>query len=177
MTPMLGLVAALALVVGGCGDGSDEDKANEAYADSVCSAVGTWKTEMTTIASSISLSNLSKATLESKLSDASSATKTLGNQLKDVPPPDSEEGTAARQKLDQFSEDVMATITTAESAVADLQDDVSARTIHAALALVAPQVKALVNSGQSAVEALKTAGGSLGSAFKDTESCQNLGGG
>lgn len=173
---VLALLVALALVVGGCG-GSDDDNANEAYADSVCTAVGTWKTQMTEIVSGISRGDLSKAGLQSKLSEAESATRTLGTQLKDVPPPDSPEGTAAKQQVDQFSKDVTGTISTAESAVADLQDNVSAATIQAALALVAPQVKALVSSGQSTVEALKTAGGSLGSAFKDTESCQSLGGG
>lgn len=175
-TLILAVLASLALVVAGCGGDSDDNEANEAFASSVCGAVGTWTKEINGIVSSITIDNVSKASLQSKLSEAEAATKTLATQLKAVPPPDSPDGTAAEQQLDQLSKDVKSTITTGKSALAEVQDSASLATIKAALLLIAPQVKSLVSSAQSAVESLKSAGGSLSSAFKDTDSCQSLGG-
>lgn len=174
---VLAALASLALVFAGCGgDDSDDNAANDAFASSVCGAVGTWTKEINSIVSSITIDNVSAASLQSKLSEAESATKTLATQLKAVPPPDSPDGTAAEQQLDQLSKDVNSTITTGKSALADVQDNASVATIQAALVLLAPQVKGLVSSAQSAVESLKTAGGSLSSAFKDSDSCQGIGG-
>ena len=44
------LSSALALVVAGCGGGNSDKKANEAYANSVCTALGSWVTEVKSLA-------------------------------------------------------------------------------------------------------------------------------
>jgi len=49
--PILALFAVLAVVAAGCG-GSSDTKANEAYANSVCSAIGTWEQQIKSIATS-----------------------------------------------------------------------------------------------------------------------------
>ena len=45
---LLGLLAVVALLAAGCG-GSSDKKANEAYANSVCSAVAAWEQQVKTI--------------------------------------------------------------------------------------------------------------------------------
>ena len=50
-------IAVLVLVGAGCGSSSDT-KANEAYANSVCSAIGNWEQEIKSIATSFSRRSL-----------------------------------------------------------------------------------------------------------------------
>jgi phage shock protein A len=167
------VAAALTLVAAGCGKSSDT-KANEAYADNVCSAVGTWKQQIESIGTSLSSGGFTKESIQAALTKAETETKTMVTQIKSVPPPDTSEGQAAKQQLDQLTTDVNSTVDAAKSAAAQLQGDASASSIAAAVAALAPQVQSLANEARSAFDTLKSAGGSLASAFKNTDSCKNL---
>ena len=96
-------------------------------------------------------------------------------QIKAVPPPDSSEGKAAKQQLDQLSSDIQTAIDAGKSALDGLSSNPSVGEIAAAAAALAPQVQSLADETKTAVNTLKDAGGSLADAFKNTESCQNLG--
>jgi hypothetical protein len=172
--PILALLAVLALVGAGCG-GSSDTKANEAYADSVCSAIGNWEQEIKSIATSFS-GGVSQAAFQTSITQAGAATKTLLTQIKAVPPPDSSEGQAAKQQLDQLTTDVNNTTDAASTALTQLQANPSAAALTATVATLAPQVQSLVSAANSAITSLKDAGGSLSSAFKSTDSCKSLGG-
>jgi hypothetical protein len=174
-TTILTLLAVLALLAAGCG-GSSDTKANEAYANSVCSAIGSWEQQIKTIASSFS-GGVSQASLQTKVTQAGDATKTLVSQIKAVPPPDSSQGQAAKDQLDQLTTDINNTLDAAQTALTDLQANPSAAAISATVAALAPQVQSLASETNSAISFLKSAGGSLGSAFKSTDSCKSLGGG
>jgi hypothetical protein len=173
---LLALLGVLALVAAGCGGGDSDKQANEAYADSVCTAIAGWEQQVKMIATTFT-GSISKATLQSKVSQVESETRKLGTEIKAVPPPDTSDGQAAKQQLDQFSTDVTTTINSVSSAVTALKSNPSASEIAVTLGLLAPQVKSLVSSGEAAFTALKDAKGSLASAFKDTPSCQSLGNG
>lgn len=166
--------AVLILVAAGCGKSSDT-KANEAYADSVCSAVGTWKQQIQSIGTSLTSGGFTKDSIQAALTKAESATKTMVTQIKAASPPDTSEGKAAKQQLDQLTTDVKSTVDAAQSAGAQLQENASASSIATAVAALAPQVKSLASEAGSAFDTLKNAGGSLASAFKNTDSCKNLG--
>jgi hypothetical protein len=169
------LVAALlTLAAAGCGKSSDT-KANEAYADNVCSAVGTWKQQVESLGTSLTSGGLTKESIQSALTSAESATKTMVTQIKAVPPPNTSEGKAAKQQLDQLTSDVESSLDAAKSAGAQLQENASASSI-ATVAALAPQVKTLASEAQSAFDTLKSAGGSLASAFKSSDACKNLSG-
>ncbi len=174
--PMLAMLAVLALVAAGCGGSSSDTKANEAYANSVCSAVGTWEQQIKTIATDFS-GGISKASLQSKIAQADTATKTLATQIKAVPPPNTSDGQAAKKQVDELSSQVTSTVDSAKSAVAAIPADASTLTVAAALAPLAPQVKGLVTTAQVTVTSLQTAKGSLASAFKSADSCKSLGSG
>ena len=172
--PILALLAVLVLVGAGCGSSSDT-KANEAYADSVCSAIGNWKQEIKSIATSFS-GGVSQAAFQTSITQAGAATKTLLTQIKAVPPPDSSQGQAAKQQIDQLTTDINNTVDAASTALTQLQANPSAAALSATVATLAPQVQSLASAANSAISTLKDAGGSLSDAFKSTDSCKSLGG-
>jgi hypothetical protein len=171
--PILAL-AVLVLFAAGCGSSSDQ-KANEAYATSVCSAFGSWEQQIKSIASDFS-GGISKASLQSKLTQAGTATKMLATQIKAVPAPNTSDGQAAKQQVNQVLTQATSTLDSAKSAGASVPADASAGAIAAALAPLAPQIQSLVSTAQDTLKSLQTAKGSLGSAFKSESSCKNLGG-
>jgi hypothetical protein len=172
--PILTLVAVLAVLgAAGCGSSSDKET-NEAYANSVCTAVGNWKQQIQSIATSLG-GGVTPAAIQTSITQAQAATKTLVSQVKAVEPPDSSEGQAAKQQLDQLTTDIDNTINAAQPALVQLQANPSVAGISATIAALAPQIQNLANETKSAIDTLKSAGGSLGDAFTSTESCKNLG--
>jgi hypothetical protein len=167
------LVFVLTLVAAGCGGKSDKE-ANEAYANSVCGAISGWEQEIRSIVTTFS-GDASSASLEAKVTQAEEATKELVAEIKAVPPPDTSEGQAAKQQLDQLADDASATVSAAQSALAQLGDNASATAIAGVVAALVPQVQNLASSGKSALATLKDAGGELASAFKNADSCKDLG--
>ena len=172
--PILALLAVLVLVGAGCG-GSSDTKANEAYANSVCSAIGNWEQEIKSIATSFS-GGVTQASFQTSITQAEAATKTLLTQIKAVPPPDSSQGQAAKQQLDQLTTDINNTVAAANTALTQVQANPSAAALSATVATLAPQVQSLASATESAISSLKDVGGSLSSAFKSTDSCKSLGG-
>ena len=172
--PILALIVVLVLVGAGCG-GSSDTKANEAYANSVCSAIGNWEQEIKSIATSFT-GGVSQGSFQTSITQAEAATKTLLTQIKAVPPPDSSQGQAAKQQLDQLTTDISNAVDAASTALTQLQANPSAAALSATVATLAPQVQSLANETKSAISTLKDAGGSLSSAFKSTDSCKSLGG-
>src|SRR3954454_18803010 len=128
-----------ALATAGCGSGNSDKKANEAYANSVCSAIGTWETQVKGVVAGLSPGSLDTATLQGKMTDVESATATLAKQIKAVPPPDTDAGNAAKQQLDQLSADVTTTTASAKASISQLQTDASAGGSGGQLAPPAPQ--------------------------------------
>jgi hypothetical protein len=172
--PIVALLVVLSFVAAGCGTSSDT-KANEAYANSVCTAIGNWEQQIKSIASSFS-GGVSRASLQANVKQAEAATKTLVTQIKAVSPPDSSEGQAAEQQLDQLTTDINNTANAAKAALTQVQANASAATISAMVATLMPQVQNLASETKTAISTLKSAGGSLASAFKSTDSCKSLGG-
>ena len=82
---LVSIAVLVALLVAGCGSSSSSDnKANDAYANSVCTAIGNWGKQVKSIATDFS-GGLSKASLQAKVSNIDSATKSLVNDLKAIP--------------------------------------------------------------------------------------------
>jgi hypothetical protein len=175
LIPVLALASVLAFTVVGCGGGSSESsKANEAYATSVCTAIGSWEQQVKSIASDVS-GGLSQASIEAKAAQIGTATKNLATQIKAVPPPKTSEGQAAKQQLDQLSNDATATVNAVKSGIDQIKADASIATITAVVATLTPQLQSLASTAKSAVSSLQGAKGSLSDAFKSTDACTSLG--
>ena len=157
--PILALLAVLVLAAAGCG-GSSDTKANEAYANSVCSAIGNWEQQIKSIATSF-IGGVSQASFQASITQAEAATKTLVTQIKAVPPPDSSQGQAAKQQLDQLTTDINNTVDAASTALTQVQANPSAAALSATVATLAPQVQSLASETNAAISTLKDAGGSI----------------
>ena len=171
----LALLAAAALaapLLAGCGGKSDK-KANEEYANSVCSAIGSWGQQIRGIATDLT-GGITKSTLETKANQAVDATRSLASQLKSIQAPDTSDGQAAKQQLEQLSSDVTSTVDAVKSAIDGLSASASASTITASLIALAPQVQSLASTAQSTVTSLQEAKGGLSSAFKSSSECKSL---
>jgi hypothetical protein len=172
---MLDFAVALALVAAGCGGGRSDKQANEAHANNVCTAVGTWAKDVRNIATNFS-GGISKASLEAKLTQFETATKNLVSQIKAVPPPNTSEGQAAKKQVDQLASQVETTTSAVKSTAAQIPANATVAQAASALATLAPRLKTLSTTAQSTLKALQGAGGSLASAFESASACKNLGG-
>jgi hypothetical protein len=172
---LLTLAAALALLAAGCGGGRSDEKANEAYANSVCTAIGSWAKEVKSIATNAS-GGISKASLDAKLAQFETATKNLVSQIKAIPPPNTSQGQAAKKQIDQLASQVETTTSAVKSTAAQIPANATAKQAVSALATLAPQLETLVSSAKSTVNGVESAGGSLASAFESSRACKNLGG-
>jgi ABC-type glycerol-3-phosphate transport system substrate-binding protein len=170
---LLALVGALALLAAGCGGHSDK-KANEAYANSVCTAIGSWAKEIKSIATNTS-GGISKASLDAKLAQFESATKNLVSQIKAIPPPNTSQGQAAKKQIDQMASQVETTTSAVKSTAEQIPANATAKQAVATLATLAPQLETLASSAKSTVKGVESAGGSLASAFESSRACKNLG--
>ena len=168
------LLSALALVAAGCGGGNSDKKANEAYANGVCTAVGSWTTEVKSLAT-VPTSGITKASIDAKLSQFETATKKLISQIKAVPPPNTSEGQTAKKQVDQLAAQVQATSAAVKSAASKLPANPTLAQIVSELSKVVPQFQTLKSSAQSTLKTLQSAGGSLASAFKSEKACKQLG--
>ena len=99
-------VLAVALLAAGCGGSDDETSGASDWANSVCSAVSTWKTSVSSAATSIQGGNLSENSLESAVDDVTDATKTLADDLKDAGTPDTADGQKAKGVVDQLAGEI-----------------------------------------------------------------------
>ena len=171
--PLSILVVALSLVAAGCGGKSADEKANEAYANSVCGAVATWQTQVKSIATDLS-GGISKASLQSKVTEIESQTKSLATQIKALPPPNTSQGQATKQQLDQLSSDLTKTVDSVKAAADGLQADSSAATVAAAALTVAPEVQSLATTAKSAISSLQSSKDAMSKAFKSADSCKSL---
>lgn len=168
------MALGLALVAAGCGGGNADKKANEAYASGICTAIGTWATEVKSLAS-VPSGGITKASLQQKLTQFETATKTLVSQIKAVPRPNTSEGQTAKKQIDQLAAQVQTTSAAVKSTAATLPANATLAQIVPALSKLAPQFQMLTNTARSTIKTIQSAGGSLGSAFKSERSCKQLG--
>jgi hypothetical protein len=167
------VAAGLAVVAAGCG-GSSDKKANEAYANGVCSAIGSWVSQVKSLAT-IS-PPISSASLQKKLTQFETATKSLVSDVKAVPPPNTTEGQNAQKQVSLFVGQVQQTGKAVKSAAAKIPSNASLSEIVPVLAPLKPQLTSLATAAQSTAKSLKNVGGSLQSAFDSADACKNLGG-
>ena len=83
------------------------------------------------------------------------------SQIKAVPPPDTSEGKAAKQQINQLATQVQTTSTAVKTAASQLPANASVTQIISALSGLVPQFTSLKNSAQSTAKAIQDAGGSL----------------
>ena len=170
---VVGVGVVLAVVVGlyAYHANSENRAANDAYANSVCTAIGSWEQQMKTIGTS---GGTSQAELESKSSQVETATKNLADQIKAIPVPGTSDGQAANQQLSQLSTDLTNSVDATKNGVASIKSNPSAATIGTVAVTLRTQYKALIDSAKSAVDSLGGNALPLSFAFQRNDACKNL---
>jgi len=176
---MLALLLTVWIVViaAGCGGGSSDQKANEAYARGVCTAIGRWLTEAKSLSTipSGGVAQIKKASLEAKLRQFESATRTFVSQMKAVPVPKTSEGKLAKQGIDHLEMSARGASAAVQTAVSSVPANASITQLLPALVTVLPEFQTLKDTTRSELTALQSGGGSLADAFKTERACQQLG--
>lgn len=169
------VVIAAAALLTGCGGGKSDHKANEAYASSVCTTIGSWLTEIKTVDTLSSPAGITKASIEAKLNHFETATMRFVSHIKAIPAPNTSEGRMAKRKIDQSplipgAQGEIATAKTISSTVAAATNTVE---VFGALGAL-PEFRDMKTTAQSMLTFLQSGGGSLASAFKSERSCKRL---
>lgn len=170
-------VAGVALLAAGCGSSSDSSSGDTSptteWADSLCTAVNTWKASITSIVDPIKNGDISKDSLTTAVDDARGATDALISDLEGLGKPDTEAGQEAKDSVDKLSTDLQSEVATIESEL----DSVSG--IAGYIAAAPAIATALGNMGTDITSTVTTlqgldAKGKLQSAFADASNCADL---
>jgi hypothetical protein len=167
------LVAGIALVAAGCGGDDKSVSASTQWAGDVCTAVNTWRNDISSTASSLT-SNPTRAGVEQAAEDAKSTTETLVDTLKGLGSPDTEAGEQARSAVDTLSTDLQSDVDTIQKAVDDasgVQGLLGAvSVVSAAVANISQQLSAAMDQ----LGSLRDVDDQLRQSFADAESCDGL---
>lgn len=169
-------VVAAAVLAAGCGgDGSksNDTSSPDEWADSFCSAIGTWADSLTGAVRSISGANLSEDTLKSAASDANDANKKLQEDLQDLGKPDTAGGQQAKKSIDQLSKELdtgMNKIDSTAQGVSGPQD------VPGALSIVSSTLVTMGTELQTTLREIRNADakGELNGAIAGSSSCTSL---
>ena len=150
-----------------------------AWADSVCTSFTTWRSSITAV-SDVSGDTLTPESLQQSLADATTATETLVDDLQALGSPDLDSGDALKQQLDSAAAEIESSFGTLKQGAEDAADASSPSDFLQALAALAPQFQALLDTTQTTVEDLQSANvgadakTELQQVFSNAASCQQL---
>jgi len=150
-----------------------------AWADSVCTSFTTWRSSITAV-SDVSGDTLTPESLQQSLADATTATETLVDDLQALGSPDLDSGDALKQQLDSAAAEIESSFGTLKQGAEDAADAKSPAEFREALAALAPQFQALLDTTKTTVEDLQSANVGEGAktelqqAFSNAASCQQL---
>ena len=150
-----------------------------AWADSVCTSFTTWRSSITAV-SDVSGDTLTPESLQQSLADATTATETLVDDLQALGSPDLDSGDALKQQLDSAAAEIESSFGTLKQGAEDAADASSPSDFLQALAALAPQFQALLDTTKTTVEDLQSANvgedakTELQQAFSNAASCQQL---
>jgi len=169
---MVAAVAACALLAAGCsGDDSSSDAtpATE-WANGLCTSITTWKTEITTIISSLKGGNLSKDSLAAASDDADVATRNFTSSLKALGRPDTEAGQQVQDSVNELTTQI-------DDDMQKIQDTVSNASgvagVLAAVPTITTTIQTAANQVADTISGFQDldAKGELEKAFDDADDC------
>lgn len=176
LTPALAAVLSTVALLTGCGGAGTNQKTNDAYASSVCGAIGSWLTEVKSVETVPSLTGVTKPVIQAKLNHFQVATRHFVSQIKAAPAPDTAEGHAAKTEIErQLVTTARGENTAAETAVSTVRANASKSQLVQSLIETLPGFQSLKPKAQETLTSLQTAGGPLASAFKSEQPCTQLG--
>jgi septal ring factor EnvC (AmiA/AmiB activator) len=169
------LSAMLAVLAAGCG-GSDTS-AEEEWAGDICTAVSGWQDQVqqSTDEAREALQSPGSGTLaaiDAEVREITDATDELGDDLRELEPPDTEAGEQAKRELDTFATQLQATATNTKETFDNLPEDAGITELANALEPLIPSIQSLIESASSTFTAVKESGSELEQGFDDADSCE-----
>jgi methyl-accepting chemotaxis protein len=168
----LTLVLAAVVLTAGCGSKKQPDTTTE-WANSLCTAVTTWKTSVTQAAEPLKNGSLSKSSIQTAGNELQTATNTFVSSVKALGKPNTAAGTQAQQSVDQLSTEIQdgtQKISDAAKGVSGVSDALGAiSTATATLSTMATEISTTFTTLQGL-----DAKGELKTAFNQADACKSL---
>ncbi len=174
------LVLVVAVVAAGCGGSDDETtttteaSATAEWAAGLCSAISTWKGELSNIASQFSdLSSLTEDGLQSAANDAKAATDTFVDDLEGLGTPDTESGEEIRSSVDELSTTVRTEVDSIETAAGDVS---SLADVPTAVTTATASIETMSTALSSTITKIKDADaqGEIKDEIDNSSDCANI---
>jgi hypothetical protein len=167
------LVAAATAALGaGCGSSSNTMSPTD-WANGVCGALVTWKSDITAIGNNLKAGTPTKATLQDAANQVEKDTQTLADSLKSLGKPNTQSGAQAQDAVNQLHSQITdgkAAIESATKGVSTVSGALAAvSSVSGTLSTMATQISSTVTK----LEQLDP-GGELQKAFSNASSCKKL---
>lgn len=181
MAAVVLVVAAIAaiMLVARFTDGGDGSLSTTDWAASVCASLAGWRSSITALAD-VGGGALTPESLREKLTVADGATEQLVAELRDLGPPDLEDGAEVEQALDDAARGLQASYQTLKAGAQAAADADTTTAFLQALAALAPDFQRLLDQIADTTAALQSgslfgqSAAELERAFSEAESCQAL---
>jgi len=157
----------------------DDPETTAEWADSVCTSLSDWRSSIAALAEPDD-EPLTADTLRDRLDQADDATSDLVDELRDLGPPDLEEGDEVQRALDSAAAGLAASYADVQSAAEDAADADDTTELLEAIADLADDFAALADQAGDIVATLQSASlfgdasAELEQAFAASDSCQAL---
>jgi uncharacterized phage infection (PIP) family protein YhgE len=176
ISSVLAIAATLAFATSGCGG---EASAEEKWADSVCTDVNDWRSELNQATDAIKAELQSPeagtlAAIDAAVRKAGGATRQLANDLKAHDAPNGESGVQAKQELDALASQLEATMTRVRQTLDRVPEGAEVSEIVNALASLAPELRSLAVNTSSTLQAVQANGSDLKEGFEHANSCKEF---
>ena len=168
------LSATLAILSAGCGGGAS---AEEEWAGDVCTAVSGWQDQVGQSSDNAkqelqSPGTGTRAAINAEVRQIVDATGKLGDDLRELEPPDTDAGDQAKRELDTFAVQLQTTATNMKTTFDDLPEDATITEVADALEPLVPAIQSLVGSASSTFAAVKDSGSEFREGFDEADSCE-----
>jgi hypothetical protein len=176
---LVGTTVALAASAAGCGGGGGSTTTTTTgtepaveWAGDFCSAVVSWRDQLTTIGKSL-VSSPSKEGLQKAADDVKAANQKLADDLRGLGTPDTESGQKVKDSVDTLSTTVDTQLTKIEDAAKNVSGITGLVTAGKTIADSLAAMQTALTDTQTAIEDADVKG-TMKTAFEQATSCQDL---
>lgn len=167
------VVAVLAVAGAGCGSDEAEVPAAQQWAGDLCTAVNTWRDAISTAVASIT-SNPSQEGLEEAVDEATSATETLVDDVRDLGRPDTDAGDEASATVDELADEAESSLATINEAVDDASGGSGLLDAVSTISSTISAFSETLSESLDELRGLEDVDDELRSGFEDAEACDGL---
>jgi methyl-accepting chemotaxis protein len=173
---VLTLTTLLAAIAAGCGG---SNSAEEKWADSVCTNLGNWKSQVKQSTNDIAakLRSPQQGALPAMKADVQKlvdATQQLAQNLNALGAPKTQSGTQAKQQLETLASNLKTTTEKAKQTLATVPESAGLTETAQKLAPLAPDLQSLAAESKSTVQSIEASSSDLKKGFEQADSCKQF---